>query len=86
MIIRTKHMFKAGKAESKIECKWVNQVDAEAQNASMQRTSAEANSPGACAAASDSFGGTAGAEDGRAERERQERESDSQRWGVDLGG
>ena len=68
MIIRTKHLFRAGKAESVIECKWVNQLEGEAATDAQERTSAEARNPGACAAASESYFGQDSVQEGRQER------------------
>ena len=70
MIIRTKHTFKPGSADSKIECKWVNQIDAEAQSASMERSAAEAKSPYGCTAAAAALGAGPAATDGTEEVER----------------
>ena len=68
MIIRTKHLFRAGKAESVIECKWVNQLEGEAATDAQERTSADARNRGACAAASESYFGQDEIQTGRGER------------------
>ena len=67
MIIRTKHLFRAGKAESTIECKWVNQLEGEARESALERSSAEARSPGACAIAADSYYDQDSIQEGRQE-------------------
>ena len=68
MIIRTKHLFRAGKAESVIECKWVNQLEGEAATDAQERTSADARNRGACTAASESYFGQDEIQTGRGER------------------
>jgi len=51
MIIRSKHKFAQGVAKTDMECKWVNQIDAEGRSAAMDRSAAEAKTTHGCAAA-----------------------------------